>query len=126
LTIIYGIPNCDSVRKARHWLEAHQIDYRFHDFRSDGLSHALLGQWLTSLPMSALLNKRSSSWKQLSGSEQQTLQQADIDDSGSASQTAAIALLEAHPTLIKRPVLDTGQQLMVGFSENTYTGAYNL
>jgi len=124
LTTIYGIPNCDSVRKARQWLEAHQIDYRFHDFRVDGLDSDMLIKWLATLPMTALLNKRSTSWKQLNDNEKEILQHADIDDNASTAQQAAVALLTANPTLIKRPVLDTGQQLMVGFSDNTYNGAF--
>ena len=84
----------------------------------------MLIKWLASLPMTALLNKRSTSWKQLNDNEKEILQHADIDDNASAAQQAAIALLKANPTLIKRPVLDTGQQLMVGFSDNTYNGAF--
>ncbi|HIE40169.1 MAG TPA: arsenate reductase [Thiomicrorhabdus sp.] len=111
--ILYGIPNCDTVRKARKFLEKNQIDYQFHDFKKKGLSLSLIQIWLTQHPIEKLVNKRSTTWKQLS----------DIQKEQLMSQTN-IALLTEYPTLIKRPVLqiDRAPQptIMIGFDEKAY------
>ena len=107
---LYGIKNCDTVKKARRWLEANGIDYRFHDLRSDGLDTALVNQWLQSVPAATLLNKRSTTWKSLDADTRDNLDDGAIPD-----------LLVAHPTLVKRPVLETGDVVTVGFSDKTYT-----
>lgn len=103
---VFGIPNCDTVRKARKFLEQHGVDYDFHDVREQPLSSATLSAWLEQVSREQLVNKRSTTWRQLSASEQ-----ALADD------TQAIALLQAHPTLMKRPVLQQGSQLQVGFDQ---------
>lgn len=104
---VYGISNCDTVRKARRWLATEQIEYLFHDLRKDGISVAMVAGWLERLPASQLLNKRSTTWKQLSDQEQLK------------SQTDELAnLLVRHPTLIKRPVFVTDSLVIVGFSDN--------
>lgn len=108
-TTIYGIVNCDSVKKARRWLTERDIEHRFHDLRADGLDRQLLDHWLDSLGWEALLNRRSSSWKALSAAEREAM------DRG----RAAAAVLAA-PTLVKRPLLDCGGHLEVGFSERRY------
>jgi len=109
LVILYGIKNCDTVKKARHWLDARGIDYQFHDFRSDGLAPESVQQWLDALGWEVLINKRSTSWKQLDS--------ATRDNMGAESAKAAIL---AQPTLIKRPLLDTGHSYYTGFSEKSY------
>jgi Spx/MgsR family transcriptional regulator len=106
---LYGIPNCDTVRKARRWLDRHEIEYRFHDFRADGLDARIVERWLDELGWEALINRRSASWKQLDAVRRETM---DRD-------SARAAALEM-PTLIKRPVLDTGSACHVGFSEAQY------
>ncbi|MFA5495466.1 MAG: arsenate reductase [Porticoccaceae bacterium] len=106
---LYGIKNCDTVRKARHWLDSHAITYRYHDFRDDGLTLDTIDQWLARSTAGQLLNKRSTTWKQL---DDATRNQLDDD--------AIPALLAAHPTLVKRPVLDTGGELTVGFSDTAW------
>ncbi|MBR9805145.1 arsenate reductase [bacterium] len=104
---IYGISNCDSVKKARKWFEAQQIDSSFHDFRKDGITQAMIKRWLSQQDESVLLNKRSTSWKQLSD-----------NDKAYDSQQTLIKLLLEHPTLIKRPVIENdGQVIAVGFNE---------
>lgn len=106
---LYGIKNCDTVKKARKWLDNHQIAYQFHDFRVDGLEPALVTSWLTTLGWETLINKRSTTWKQLSDQQRSALND---------SNAAAIILL--HPTLIKRPLLDTGTTLQLGFKDADY------
>ncbi len=112
---VYGIRNCDSVKKARRWLEEHGIDYNFHDFRADGLQQQLLEEWLQKTEYTVLLNKRSRTWKELTAEQRDNMQQAK-----------ALQLMLEHPTLIKRPVLDLdpGNTLHVGFSESLYAGLF--
>lgn len=112
--IVYGIPNCDQVRRARLWLREHRIDYKFHDFRADGLPVALLDRWLIRLPWDALLNKRGTTWRGLD-----TARRGAIVDAQSATE-----LMLANPTVIKRPVLERGEQLLVGFSESLFASTF--
>jgi arsenate reductase len=107
--ILYGIPGCDTVRKARKWLEAHNVEYRFHDLRRDGMEAERVRRWAARLGWEALLNRRSATWKALAPAER-----SGIDDS------RAIRIMLAHPAIIKRPVLETGEHLHVGFSDGTY------
>lgn len=111
---LYGIKNCDTVKKARRWLDDQGIDYRFHDFREDGLDEAQLQRWLDELGWETLLNKRSTSWKALSVEARE----------GMDSASAMKAIL-ATPTLIKRPVLDTGDKRHTGFSSGNYQSIFN-
>lgn len=106
---LYGISNCDTVRKARQWLEQHDIAYRFHDYREDGISRRLLGQWVEELGWEALLNKRSTTWRRL-----------DEQQRDGINRSRAIALMAAQPTLIRRPLLDTGHEKLVGFAREQY------
>ena len=106
---LYGIKNCDTVRKARRWLDSHNISYDFHDFRADGLSKTKVNQWLKDIDQEVLVNRRGTTWRKLS------------DKQKAVSSKAAIAeLLVEQPTLIKRPVLDNNGQLHVGFKEDEY------
>jgi arsenate reductase (glutaredoxin) len=107
---LYGIKNCDTVQAARRWLEAHDIEYVFHDFRADGLALAQVQNWLQEIGGNVLINKRSTTWKQLDATTR----------AGLEGSTAA-AVLAANPTLIKRPVLDIGHQRVVGFSAENYS-----
>lgn len=111
---LYGIDNCDQVRKARSWLRAHDIAFAMHDFRRDGLSQALLARWMTHLPWDALLNRRGTSWRQLSPE-----QRAAVVD-----QTSAAELMLEVPTLVKRPVLEHADRILVGFSEPLYRSLF--
>lgn len=108
--MLYGIKNCDTVKKARKWLEQNGINYRFHDVRADGLSLEKIQHWLDKLGAEALVNKRSTTWKSLDKDEQ-----AQALEAGSAA-----ALLQDKPTLIKRPVLETGAALHLGFKAEHY------
>ncbi|MEP5765329.1 MAG: ArsC family reductase [Halieaceae bacterium] len=106
---LYGIKNCDSVKKARRWLEQHEVEYQFHDFREQGLDAGALDSWLDELGWETLVNRRSTSWKQLDP----TLREA-------MDRESAKAAVLAQPTLIKRPLLDTGKERHVGFSAQSY------
>jgi arsenate reductase (glutaredoxin) len=106
---LYGIKNCDTVKKARQWLEQHQIEYRFHDLRSDGLDATTARGWIKELGLDTLINKRGTSWKQLDAKTRDQL-----------NETNAVPLLLTQPTLIKRPLLDIGHQRSVGFSTELY------
>lgn len=107
---LYGIKNCDTVRKARKWLDARDLAYGYHDFRGDGIDENTLRRWLSAVGPDTLVNKRSTTWKNLDASERA---QADSDQLPS--------LLARHPTLIKRPVLERGEQVIVGFNEHLYS-----
>jgi arsenate reductase len=106
---LYGIKNCDICKKARQTLEQRGIEHRFHDFRADGLAPELLQRFIDGLGWEKLLNKSSTSWRQLSPE-----QQADL-----TREKAARLMLET-PTLIKRPILDTGSALHIGFKAGQY------
>jgi Spx/MgsR family transcriptional regulator len=106
---LYGIKNCDTVKKARAWLEQQHQVYQFHDYKVDGVTQPLLSQFIMAFGWEALLNKRSTTWRQLSEAQKNTLN----------ADTAAQLLLE-HPTLIKRPILKTGDTLLIGFNADEY------
>ena len=112
--ILYGISNCDTVKKAKNWLETHNIDYKFHDFRKQGLDANTINQWLQSVSWDKILNKRSTSWRNLDPSIQQTVNETNIVD-----------LLIENPTLIKRPVMDVNDTITLGFNSDTYQGIFN-
>ena len=101
---LYGIKNCSTVKKARDWLAQHGIAYQFHDVRADGLTLEQLQDFTARVDWQVLLNRSSTSWRQLTP-EQKT----DV------TLEKAVQLLHATPTLLKRPVLDTGERLIVGF-----------
>ena len=109
---LYGIKNCDSVKKARSWLDALQIAYAFHDYRVDGLAPGLLQHFIDELGIEAILNQRSTSWRQLDDAQKQDL-----------TAEKARQLILNNPTLLKRPIVAIGEQLLVGFNPETYTKA---
>ncbi len=108
---MFGINNCDTIKKARRWLEEHQIDYRFHDYRADGLDADLLHTFISELGWEALLNTRGTTWRKLDESLRTTINNAD----------AAAALMLEMPAIIKRPLLWTpGKPMLLGFNESSY------
>ncbi len=106
---LYGIKNCDTVRRTRKWLDSRNIDYAFHDFREDGLNESLLNRLEMELGWSNMINRRSTSWRQLSASQRENLD----------TEKAKLLMLE-QPTLIKRPVLESGKNILIGFSPDQY------
>ncbi len=107
--IIYGIKNCDTVKKALMWLSQYGMEHRFHDFRKDGLDEKMLRAWVKELGWETLLNRRGATWRGLPETAKEPL-----------DETRAIALMMAHPAVIKRPVLDLGASRHVGFSAEEY------
>ncbi len=109
MTTLYGINNCETVKKARTWLESQGITYHFHDFRKDGLDESLLTAWEAELGWEALLNRRGTSWRKLDEGQRDGMDRAK-----------AMALMLGQPTLIKRPVVATGTKTMLGFNAEAY------
>ncbi len=109
MTTLYGIKNCDTIKKARKWLEAHGVDYRFHDFRADGLDEKRLRGWVKQLGWETLLNRRGTTWRKLPEADREGIDAA-----------RAIELMLEQPALIKRPVLEHGKDVCVGFKEEEY------
>lgn len=107
---LYGIPNCDTVRKARKWLKERAIDHQFHDVRKDGLNPVQLRAWVAELGWETLVNKRGTTWRQL---PEETRDNMD--------ETLALVVMEDQPAIIKRPVLDLGERRIVGFKADQYT-----
>lgn len=106
---VYGIKNCDTMKKAMNWLDENNIAYEFIDYKKAGVAAAGLPDWNRRAGWETLLNRRGLMWKKLSEAER-----ADV------GEAKALQLMAQYPALIKRPVLDTGKQLLVGFSPESY------
>lgn len=106
---LYGINNCDTVKKAKNWLKKNNQDFQFHDYRKQGLTADLLNTFEAELGWEMMLNKRSTSWRELSDEMKNNL----------SKQTALQYMLDT-PTLIKRPILNTGKKLIIGFKADNY------
>lgn len=110
-TVVYGIPNCDSVKKARVWLEEHGVPFEFHDFKKAGVNEKLVQDWLKDVPLDQLINKRGTTWRGLS----------DVHKAEADSTAGAIALMIHKPSIIKRPVVVVnGRVKTLGFSAEQY------
>lgn len=104
MVTVYGIRNCDTCRKALKWLAAEGIEHRFQDFRVDGLDAASLSAWVKEAGWEKLLNRRGTTWRNLSDAEKDGVDAAKAE-----------ALMAGNPTLIKRPVFEAGADVLVGF-----------
>ncbi|MGL5813662.1 MAG: ArsC family reductase [Aeromonas sp.] len=113
-TTLYGIKNCDTIKKARKWLDEAGVEYRFHDHRADGLAPAELDLWLERLGWEALLNTRGTTFRALPDEDKQGLDNAK-----------ARALLLAQPATIKRPLLDKDGELHLGFKADHYQSLFS-
>ncbi|MCB1438997.1 MAG: ArsC family reductase [Nitratireductor sp.] len=113
MTTLYGIPNCDTVKKARKWLEANGVDYTFHDFRGDGIDGEKISAWIGALGWETVINRRSTSWKELSPEERENMDAA-----------GAVPAALARPTLIKRPVIEHDGGIWVGFAPADYEAIF--
>jgi len=110
LTItLYGIKNCDTIKKARAWLDAQGIEYRFHDYKAEGIDRARLEKWCRELGWEKLLNRSGTTFRKLSDA-----------DKNNVDERRAIALMLAQPSMIRRPVLDAGGSLLAGFDAASY------
>jgi arsenate reductase (glutaredoxin) len=110
---LYGIPNCDTVKKARDWLDARQVAHRFHDYKKSGIDADTLARWADALGWEPLLNRAGTTFRKLDAADK-----ADID------RAKAFALMIAHPSLIKRPVLEGRGVLRVGFKPEVYAETF--
>ncbi|MGE5538602.1 MAG: ArsC family reductase [Gemmatimonas sp.] len=106
---IYGIKNCDTMKKARAWLDANGVRYEFHDYKASGIDRARLEGWAKKVGWEILLNRAGTTFRKLPESDREGL-----------NERKAIALMAAQPSMIKRPVLETGGRLLVGFKPDIY------
>ena len=113
MTILYGIKNCDSVKKAKRWLEQENIPYQFHDFKTDGLSAELLQEFISASDLTSLLNKRSTTFRNLTDEIKNNLSDEVIKEN-----------ILAQPTLVKRPLLKHDQAFLVGFKDSQYQAIF--
>jgi Spx/MgsR family transcriptional regulator len=107
---LYGIPNCDTMKKARAWLASQGVEYRFHDYKIAGVDRAKLTAWAKVVGWQALLNRAGTTFRKLADEAKENL-----------DERKAIALMLAQPSMIKRPVLEAGRTLLVGFSPEKYS-----
>ena len=110
---IYGIKNCDTMKKARAWLDEHGVAYAFHDYKAEGIDRAALERWARQVGWETLLNRAGTTFRALPEKEKTGV-----------TQEKAIALMLAQPSMIKRPVLDIGGKLIVGFKADIYAEAF--
>jgi arsenate reductase (glutaredoxin) len=108
---IYGIKNCDTMKKARAWLDAHGIAYTFHDYKAAGIDRDTVKAWTRAVGWQTLLNRAGTTFRKLPDADR-----SDIDEK------KAVGLMLAQPSMIKRPVLDLGSALIVGFDADRYAG----
>lgn len=107
--VLYGIPNCDTVKKARRWCDEHGVDYRFHDFRKHGLDKTMLNRFEKAVGWEVLLNRRGMMWRKLTQDERDNI-----------NRQSAMKLMLENPAIIKRPVLEQGKHIEVGFDPVVY------
>ena len=107
---VYGIPNCDTVKKARAWLEAHGVDYEFHDYKKLGVDAALMQKWLAKAGWGTLVNRQGQTWRKLSEEEKTTVK----------DNLSALKLMLEKPSIIKRPAIEHHGKLLLGFDPSEY------
>jgi Spx/MgsR family transcriptional regulator len=108
--IIYGIPNCDTVKKTFTWFNKNKIPFQFHNYKTDGITAAELKAWCTISNWEILLNKKSTTWKNIDAARQATI----------TTKAAAIKLMQENTSIIKRPVVEINGTILVGFNEAIY------
>ena len=109
MKILYGIKNCDTMKKARAWLEENHVAYEFHDYKVAGVSREKLQQWCNQAGWETVLNRAGTTFRKLADADKQNLDEAK-----------AIKLMLLQPSMIKRPILEIGKQLIVGFKPHEY------
>jgi arsenate reductase len=112
-TVIYGIKNCDTMKKARAWLDKRGVEYAFHDYKSEGIGRAKLEGWAREVGWETLLNRAGTTFRKLPEKEREGI-----------AEKKAIALMLAQPSMIRRPVLEAGGALLVGFKPDIYEQAF--
>ena len=113
-TILYGIKNCDTVKKARRWLDEQQVSYRFHDVRADGLDPQMIERWIAAAGWEKVLNKAGTTWRKLEPSAKEQVSADNVVD-----------LLLEYPAMIKRPVLEHQGAITIGFKPDIYASRFN-
>ena len=111
---IYGIPNCDTIKKAITWLKKNNVEYQFHDYKKEGADKAKLKEWMAADEKNILLNKAGTTWKALTAEQQ----------AKAGTKAGAIKLMSENPSMIKRPVAETSGTILIGFNEDAYTKAF--
>ncbi|MDQ2820905.1 MAG: ArsC family reductase [Pseudomonadota bacterium] len=111
---LYGIPNCNTVKKARTWLADNHIDFTFHDFKKQGLDRATAAAWLDARDWEVLINRKGTTWRNLSDEQKATV----------TDKASALELMLATTSVIKRPVLQGAGALQVGFTPDLYAGVF--
>lgn len=111
---IYGIKNCDTMKKARAWLDAHKVAYAFHDYKASGIERALLERWAAQVGWEVLLNRAGTTFRALPDAKKEGI-----------GERQAIALMLEQPSMIKRPVLEAGAKLLVGFKAEAYAALFS-
>ncbi|WP_114417548.1 ArsC family reductase [Marinospirillum perlucidum] len=106
---LYGIPNCNTMKKARTWLDENQLEYSFHNYKKSGIDAPTLQNWIGRVDWELLVNRRGTTWRQLPEAVRQAI-----------TRDSAVQLMQENPSLIKRPVVDDGQQLLVGFDPQVW------
>ena len=109
MTTIYGIKNCDTMKRARAWLDGHKVQYAFHDYKASGIDKPTLEGWIGKVGWEVLLNRAGTTFKKLPDADKENV-----------TERKAIALMLAQPSMIKRPVLEAKGKLTVGFQPETY------
>ncbi|EGQ8522323.1 ArsC family reductase [Vibrio parahaemolyticus] len=111
---MFGIPNCDTIKKAKKWLEAENIAFDFHDYRKQGIDAQMVTEFCQALGWEQVLNKRGTTFRQLTQEQKDTLNEENV-----------IALLVDNPAMIKRPILNVDGQLHIGFKADQYATIFN-
>ncbi len=111
---LYGIPNCDTVKKARAWLESHGIQYEFHDYKKLGVESAVLAKWMSQLSWETVINRQGQTWRKLSDAEKAKI----------TTDAAAIQLAQHQPSVIKRPAIEHQGKVILGFNETEYQAIF--
>jgi arsenate reductase (glutaredoxin) len=111
---IYGIRNCDTMKKAFAWLEANGIAYDFHDYRNEGVPPGKLKEWASRRGWEKLANTRGTTWRRI----------PDAQKAGGLDEARALALLETYSSAIRRPIVESGQKLLIGFDPDEYRSAF--
>ena|SRR5436190_23248099 len=112
--IVYGIPNCDTTKKALAWLSKKNIPFSFHDYKQQGISKEKLNDWCNRKGRELVFNKRSTTWRELPEATQKKI----------TDQPAAIKLMIENNSIIKRPIIEIGNELIIGFKEEEYKKAF--
>jgi len=107
---VYGIPNCDTVKKSLDWLKKNKIDYEFYDYKKSRITKAKLEAWSKKVGWEVLVNKKGTTWRKLTPEEQKKV----------TNQSAAIKVMMENNSIIKRPVVEAGEKLLVGFNETDF------